>query len=539
MGRGRRPNLALEPTRALQTQRAFRQRKAQHLATLEEKVQLLSDENAKLRSLLHLETQSAHPPSHLVQSASKTSASPPAPSASLKRQAASSSSDDSTRQASRDPCESCLGLQQANRQLVLAATQVDAQVIELQHSVKTLRSVLMHHGIPFPSTTAMTDSQHPITVSPPAPTHRSKRICANDQELLPSGIHMTNSYFHPSTGAQHFVAPSSRPPPPPSATAGMASASTWHTPSPQAFLPAPTPPSAGFSPRASYSTYHSPDDSHASATAEEAYYRRPPPPAVARYASGTSTEALTPGSSKAHLPPPSHRGMSPARQHAHVASHWSNGVGTTSSASNSPATIARSHALPSSTSTTPYHCSPNSSALSTPADQGSFARSIGRRHADDYVSAGASSPGQLYAYAYDAAGIGISSPRIRIGQSSRDRNSPRSTAYSGAPASANTSQACRPSSTTPTTATADKKSYCPPITTTSNCNTITAHSDASPSLGSNSTTTSSVDTVALPTATQASASASASATHQAADNLKLDSLKQDECCFGLVNCDVF
>nr|CDI51409.1 conserved hypothetical protein [Melanopsichium pennsylvanicum 4] len=55
MGRGRRPNLALEPTRALQTQRAFRQRKAQHLANLEDSINSLTQENAKLRKLLHLD----------------------------------------------------------------------------------------------------------------------------------------------------------------------------------------------------------------------------------------------------------------------------------------------------------------------------------------------------------------------------------------------------------------------------------------------------------------------------------------------------
>ncbi|PWN41915.1 hypothetical protein IE81DRAFT_153483 [Ceraceosorus guamensis] len=49
MARGRRPNLDLEPSRQLLTQRAFRERKAAHLRDLEEAVKKLRAENAALR----------------------------------------------------------------------------------------------------------------------------------------------------------------------------------------------------------------------------------------------------------------------------------------------------------------------------------------------------------------------------------------------------------------------------------------------------------------------------------------------------------
>ncbi|PWN98994.1 hypothetical protein FA09DRAFT_359605 [Tilletiopsis washingtonensis] len=50
MTRGRRPNLSLEPSRQLLTQRAFRERKAAHLRSLEEAVERLEAENAALRA---------------------------------------------------------------------------------------------------------------------------------------------------------------------------------------------------------------------------------------------------------------------------------------------------------------------------------------------------------------------------------------------------------------------------------------------------------------------------------------------------------
>lgn len=50
MGRGRRPDATLEPSRQLLTQRAFRQRRANHLAELEKRVKELERENIRLRS---------------------------------------------------------------------------------------------------------------------------------------------------------------------------------------------------------------------------------------------------------------------------------------------------------------------------------------------------------------------------------------------------------------------------------------------------------------------------------------------------------
>lgn len=51
MTRGRRPDAGLEPSRQLLTQRAFRQRRAAHLAEMEEKVLRLERENAALRGI--------------------------------------------------------------------------------------------------------------------------------------------------------------------------------------------------------------------------------------------------------------------------------------------------------------------------------------------------------------------------------------------------------------------------------------------------------------------------------------------------------
>lgn len=52
MTRGRRPNLTLEPSRQLQTQRAFRERKAAHLRDLEDTVQRQAEEIATLKERL-------------------------------------------------------------------------------------------------------------------------------------------------------------------------------------------------------------------------------------------------------------------------------------------------------------------------------------------------------------------------------------------------------------------------------------------------------------------------------------------------------
>lgn len=55
MARGRRPDNSLEPSRQLLTQRAFRQRRAAHLAELEAKVRNLERENSALKGIAYVE----------------------------------------------------------------------------------------------------------------------------------------------------------------------------------------------------------------------------------------------------------------------------------------------------------------------------------------------------------------------------------------------------------------------------------------------------------------------------------------------------
>ncbi|WOO83397.1 uncharacterized protein LOC62_05G006923 [Vanrija pseudolonga] len=52
--RGRKPNDQLPPSRAREVQRAFRLRRAEHLAALEERIMILEGENNQLRALLSL-----------------------------------------------------------------------------------------------------------------------------------------------------------------------------------------------------------------------------------------------------------------------------------------------------------------------------------------------------------------------------------------------------------------------------------------------------------------------------------------------------
>jgi hypothetical protein len=52
--RGRKPNDHLPPSRAREVQRAFRLRRAEHLASLEERIAYLESENGQLRALLAL-----------------------------------------------------------------------------------------------------------------------------------------------------------------------------------------------------------------------------------------------------------------------------------------------------------------------------------------------------------------------------------------------------------------------------------------------------------------------------------------------------
>lgn len=236
MGRGRRPNLALEPTRALQTQRAFRQRKAEHLAGLEATVKQLTDENARLRQLLQRDAAS---PGH-SRSPHLTAHPPPAHvAASGSRSSASSTSASTPTSLPTATCESCAPILHANRQLAVAATHVDAHMAQLQHAVKSLRSVLVHHNIPVPA----------YLLEPPNDEayRHSKRMRyepgAHGDHASPaaSGVHMTASYFAPGESwhdpAQRRSVPASQ------------ASQAWHTPSPGSILAAPTPPSAGYSPR--------------------------------------------------------------------------------------------------------------------------------------------------------------------------------------------------------------------------------------------------------------------------------------------------
>lgn len=271
MGRGRRPNLALEPTRALQTQRAFRQRKAEHLATLEESVAQLREENAKLRKLLHLEPRS---PLTTDTGSMSRSASP----------STSNSGKQVAIQPKQEGCANCASMQEANRQLALAASQVEAQMSHLQQSIKALRSVLMQHNIPIPS---------PLGSSTPMDEGRESKRQRMEQQVGMSGIQMTHSYFNaPSPAEQQQYGPVRRP-----TSSAAAAGQAWHTPSPSAILSAPTPPSASFSPRHSYAA--SPGAYPSASVLPEEQYRARHHPGQARQLHGMSS----PARQVAHLPP--------------------------------------------------------------------------------------------------------------------------------------------------------------------------------------------------------------------------------------------
>ncbi|KAH7338333.1 hypothetical protein B0J17DRAFT_420535 [Rhizoctonia solani] len=59
--RGRKRNDNLPPSRAREVQRAFRARRKQHLAALEERIDLLEAENARLRQMLALPPSDRQP----------------------------------------------------------------------------------------------------------------------------------------------------------------------------------------------------------------------------------------------------------------------------------------------------------------------------------------------------------------------------------------------------------------------------------------------------------------------------------------------
>ncbi|CBQ67893.1 conserved hypothetical protein [Sporisorium reilianum SRZ2] len=512
MGRGRRPNLALEPTRALQTQRAFRQRKAEHLANLEESVKILSDENAKLRKLLQLDARSAPASPHLKTSTSPPASSTYAPIAPAKGAPTPTSDEVET-------CDNCAPIQQANRQLSLAASQVEARVVELQQSIRALRSVLVHHGIPVPAVAAEWEADAGYRVK----RFRSGEAVVGSygEQPLPSGVQMTGNYFNSnaagSPAAVHEYAASSRRGAPSSSSASAPPAGTgvWHTPSPSGILSsAPTPPSA-YSPRhhhAYNSSYNSPaaaTAAAAAAAAAEDTYRRPPPPALA-------TRHSSSGSARPHLHPPS--SMSPARQHAVPppgSTYWSTASTASSSSTGaaSPAALARSHALPA-------YASPGHGA---------------RRFAEDGQAQQAGVVG------YE----GVQSPRGRMVQRERAEGSEEMRFAREASRSREGSErkgGCCPApasgSQTPGNGAGETKSSCCPPS-----NRAAATSDkgdakwaAPPPLGVSFDMRASGPPDGHPLTTAVPVTAPVAAPVADAD-VELDGLKEDECCFGLVKCD--
>ncbi len=379
--------MALEPTRALQTQRAFRQRKADHLANLEESVKLLTEENAKLRRLLHLD-----PASPAAAGAGKRSTSPSTPSlktgstsgyVSIAPASGAPTPSSSSNSPAATTCENCAPIQQANRQLALAASQVEAQMAELQQSIRSLRSVLMHHGIPIPSPV----SGYAVLGSDEVALHRSKRVRHNELPLHPEqataqpvGVQMTPHYFGSSTNAagpsiaglhEQHTASSRRSIPPASAA--------WHTPSPSAALSVPSPPANAYSPRHPYSNSPAASGpSYIPPPTDDGYHRRPP----ARQNSGNSS-----GNGRPILPAPSN--MSPARQSAYPP-HWPT---ATVSNPNTPAGVARLHALPAAYRSSSY------GGANTDVDT-AYARSLANRRADEYGHGGYAAAGVSSSYAH-------------------------------------------------------------------------------------------------------------------------------------------
>lgn len=339
MGRGRRPNLSLEPTRALQTQRAFRQRKAEHLASLEDSVARLTQENAKLRKLLHL------PPN---------------------QEEGSDSPIRSTEGGGEASCGNCERIQEANRQLALAAAQVETQMTHLQQSIKALRSVLVLHNIPIPSPLSSTG----LTGAGEEGYRNSKRPRYNvdflGQSQLPplsdspsaagvSGIQMTTNYFAASPSQQEYASSSRKPL---HSMAGVGGGGQiWHTSSPSNVLSAPTPPSASFSPR-NIQLNHNPHPQF-----EDNYYNKTTRAPPVRQSSASSG-----GSGSRQLPPPS-----PMRQTSHLAPFGSaaGGVG-------SPAAMTRHPAPLPGLSPHSYH----SSSSSYPSVSSSGHSAAGRRVQD-------------------------------------------------------------------------------------------------------------------------------------------------------------
>lgn len=144
MTRGRRPDPDLEPSRQLLTQRAFRQRRAAHLAELEETVMKLERENASLKGIEYVEPDENQKrgKGHWKRikreleiggnNDSKSESDSESPERNKQR----------NRQKSSSPCESCMRHDQERQNLVKAAAAVDSCLLNLSQSMRILRQTL-------------------------------------------------------------------------------------------------------------------------------------------------------------------------------------------------------------------------------------------------------------------------------------------------------------------------------------------------------------------------------------------------------------
>ncbi|CAD6906481.1 hypothetical protein CF336_g1230 [Tilletia laevis] len=147
MARGRRPNLELPVTPSLNAQRAFRERKRQHLTDLEDSVQRLTNENEELKRKLRSSSASA--------SSSSSSSSSPAATAE-----ASTQTDDADRS-----CRHCTTWSEAY-------TNVSADLSRLRIQLSGL----------------VRDQHQPSSSVPARPSFQAERPNANGSASSPSFV---------------------------------------------------------------------------------------------------------------------------------------------------------------------------------------------------------------------------------------------------------------------------------------------------------------------------------------------------------------
>ncbi|PWN88525.1 hypothetical protein FA10DRAFT_268710 [Acaromyces ingoldii] len=137
MGRGRRPDTTLEPSRQLLTQRAFRQRRAAHLSELETRVKDLERENAELKAL------SAHNISSTAAFASTPGSGTGLGSYTGRDvvgiKGGSTKGDDEQQQYARQQCQDCLSHEKSRIDVLQSAKVVDSYFAALTSSILTLR----------------------------------------------------------------------------------------------------------------------------------------------------------------------------------------------------------------------------------------------------------------------------------------------------------------------------------------------------------------------------------------------------------------